>query len=59
VRTLLGWHRAGSEVERELPVLSTYLGHSQPAHTYWYLQAVPELLELVGRRLDGALGETP
>jgi len=59
VRTLLDWHRAGSDVERELPVLSTYLGHSQPAHTYWYLQAVPELLELVGRRLDGALGETP
>jgi len=57
VRTLLGWHRAGSEVQRELPRLSTFLGHAQPSLTYWYLQAVPELLELVGRRLDGAFGE--
>lgn len=56
VRTLLEWHRSGSEVERELPRLSTFLGHAHPSLTYWYLQAVPELLELVGRRLDGALG---
>jgi integrase/recombinase XerD len=59
VRTLLDCHRAGRNVDRELPALSTFLGHSQPRHTYWYLQAVPELLELVGRRLDGALGEAP
>lgn len=59
VRTLLGWYRSGAEVERELPLLSTYLGHVQPVSTYWYLQAAPELLELVGRRLDGILGATP
>jgi integrase len=57
VRTLLGWYRSGAEVEREMPLLSTYLGHVEPVSTYWYLQAVPELLELVGRRLDGALEE--
>ena len=56
VRTLLGWYRAGAEVERELPLLSTYLGHVHPSDTYWYLQAAPELLELVGQRLDGMLG---
>ena len=27
VRTLLGWYRAGDDVERKLPLLSTYLGH--------------------------------
>jgi len=57
VRTLLDWHRAGGDVQRELPRLTTFLGHAQPGATYWYLQAVPELLELVGQRLDGALGD--
>ena len=52
VRTLLNWYRDGAEVERELPLLSTYLGHVQPASTYWYLQAAPELLQLIGQRLD-------
>jgi integrase/recombinase XerD len=59
VRTLLGWHRSGEEVERKLPLLATFLGHAHPARSYWYLQAVPELLEIIGRRLDGALGEAP
>lgn len=57
VRTLLGWHRCGEEVERKLPLLATVLGHVDPASSYWYLQAVPELLQLVGRRLDDVLGE--
>jgi integrase/recombinase XerD len=56
VRTLLDWHRAGAEVERKLPLLSTYLGHAHPSDTYWYLQAAPELLALIGQRLDGVLG---
>ena len=57
VRTLLDWHRAGSDVQRELPRLATFLGHAHTQHTYWYLEAVPELLELIGRRLDGAFEE--
>ena len=57
VRTLLDWHRAGVDVDAHLPLLSTYLGHVDPGSTYWYLQAVPELLALAGRRLDGLLGE--
>jgi len=35
-----------------VPLLSTYLGHVDPASTYWYLEAVPELLELISRRLE-------
>ena len=31
--------------------LSTYLGHSSVAHTYWYLEAIPELLQLAADRL--------
>jgi integrase/recombinase XerD len=59
VRTLLGWHRSGEAVERKLPLLATFLGHADPASSYWYLQAVPELLQLIARRLDGAIGEAP
>jgi integrase/recombinase XerD len=42
-------------VRRELPKLSTYLGHVAPESTFWYLQAVPELLELAARDLDELL----
>lgn len=52
VRTLLDWYRAGEDIDRRMPLLSTYLGHVDPASTYWYLEAVPELLELISRRLE-------
>ena len=45
-RKLVEWYRAGLDVERELPKLSTYLGHVCVAHTYWYIEAIPELLQL-------------
>lgn len=54
VRTLLGWYRDGADVEAQMPLLSTYLGHVHPANTYWYLSAAPELLVLVAARLDNA-----
>jgi integrase/recombinase XerD len=50
-RTLIHWYRAGLDVERELPKLSTYLGHVHVNGTYWYLEAVPELLQLATDRL--------
>jgi integrase len=52
VNTLREWHADGVDVERRLPVLSTYLGHLNPANTYWYLQAVPELMSVVADRLE-------
>ena len=52
VRTLLGWLQAGDDVDRLMPLLSTYLGHVDPASTYWYLEAVPELLEVISRRME-------
>jgi integrase/recombinase XerD len=51
VRTLVRWYRAGIDVERELPKLATYLGHVHLNDTYWYLEAVPELLKLATERL--------
>lgn len=50
-RTLIHWYRAGLDVEREFPKLSTYLGHVHVTDTYWYLEAVPELLQLATERL--------
>jgi integrase len=52
VHTLIDGHRDGADISALLPVLSTYLGHVQPANTYWYLTAVPELMQLVAARLD-------
>jgi integrase/recombinase XerD len=52
VRTLLDWCHAGEDVDRRMPLLSTFLGHVDPVSTYWYLEAVPELMALTSRRLD-------
>ena len=40
-----------------MAVLSTYLGHVNPAGTYWYLSAVPELMQLAAARLDARSGD--
>jgi integrase len=52
VKTLLRWYRAGEDVERQLPVLSTFLGHVGVRDTYWYLSAAPELMDHAARRLN-------
>jgi integrase len=59
IRTLLGWYREGLDVEQQLPVLSTYLGHTCVRDTYWYLSACPELMEEAARRLDRRWGAKP
>jgi integrase/recombinase XerD len=51
VTCLLDWYRDGADVAAMLPRLSTYLGHVDPKHTYWYLSAAPELLALAADRL--------
>jgi site-specific recombinase XerD len=53
VQTLVRWYRQRRDVERELPKLATYLGHAHVADTYWYLEAVPALLQLATERLGG------
>ena len=35
-----------------LPLLSTVMGHVNPASTYWYLTATPELMAPVAARLE-------
>ena len=57
VKTLLKWYQAGVDVERHMPELATYLGHTHVNDTYWYISAVPELLHLAAMRLDTIHGE--
>jgi integrase/recombinase XerD len=59
VATMLDWYARGADVPALLPRLSTYLGHADPKHTYWYLQAAPELLALAAHRLDAHLAGWP
>lgn len=52
VNTILRWYRSGEDVERLLPTLTTYLGHSKVRDTYWYLSACPELMSEAANRLE-------
>lgn len=56
IDTLIGWQQADVDIDQNMPVLSTYLGHVAPSDTYWYLSAVPELMALTARRLDARYG---
>ena len=53
VQRMLLWYRIGVNVEAHLAELSTYLGHCHVRDTYWYLSAVPELLQLATERCRG------
>jgi hypothetical protein len=55
VRTIMAWYRKGLDPDREMSKLSTYLGHSTPENTYWYIEAVPELLQLASERAERAM----
>ena len=39
-------------ITRHMLALSTYLGHSSVAHTYWYLQAVPDLMRDIAEQAE-------
>jgi integrase/recombinase XerD len=55
VATVLDWYRDGADIAALMPRLSTYLGHTDPQHTFWYLSAAPELMALAGQRLEAHL----
>jgi site-specific recombinase XerD len=58
-RTLVRWYREGRDVDRELPKLAMYLGHGHVSDTYWYIEAIPELLQLAVERAAGPRREAP
>lgn len=59
VRVLINWYKQGNDIQAEMLKLVNYLGHQNLAHTYWYLEAVPELLALASRRVEAYGQEVP
>jgi len=52
VATLASWQESGADVQALLPLLSTVMGHVNPASTFWYLSATPALMAPVVERLE-------
>lgn len=52
VMTLVDFYRTGKDPVRDLPFLSTFLGHRKPSDTYWYLEQHPELMKHAMQRLE-------
>jgi integrase/recombinase XerD len=44
-------------VARHFVALATYLGHSDIAHTYWYLQATPDLMSDIAAAAEALITE--
>ena len=59
VASLVGAYASGADVPAMMPLLATFLGHSDPKHTYWYLSSAPELMALAGKRLEMRKGDRP
>ncbi|MDN5769181.1 MAG: tyrosine-type recombinase/integrase [Humibacillus sp.] len=51
-QTMIDAYRAGRDPARTLTLLSVWLGHANPADTYWYLQASPEVAAFAALRLE-------
>lgn len=52
VHSLTAWYREGADVQRRLPLLSTYLGHADLEGTKVYLTMTPELLHQASLRFS-------
>lgn len=56
---MLEAYAAGQDGQARLTLISTWLGHVNPASTYWYLSASPELMAQAAARLDTYLADRP
>ncbi|MFC1679945.1 tyrosine-type recombinase/integrase [Elusimicrobiota bacterium] len=52
VHRLTAWYKQGADVQKWLPVLSVYLGHTHLAATSVYLTMTPTLLDQANRRFQ-------
>jgi len=52
VRALQSCPDGRDRITQHMLMLSTYLGHSNAALTYWYLEAVPELMRSIAERCE-------
>ena len=53
----MDWYKKGKNIDQEMLKLVTYLGHQNASHTYWYIEAVPELLALASQRVENYVGK--
>jgi integrase/recombinase XerD len=51
-RRLMLWQAGGENLGNAMMALATYVGHINIGDTYWYLQAVPELMAIAGNRFE-------
>lgn len=52
VRRLQRWREEGVPVDQGVYWLSTYLGYAKISKTYWYLEGIPELMDLISDRFE-------
>lgn len=52
VRSLQACPDGRDAISRHMVALSTYLGHSKVADTYWYLEAVPDLMRDIAEQAE-------
>jgi len=52
VRRMMLWYAQGIDVDQAMLSLSTYLGHAKISNTYWYLTAVPELMNFAAGKFE-------
>lgn len=53
---LVTWYRAGVDVQAQLPLLATYLGHVRYSDTAYYITGTAELLGLAAERVFAPRG---
>lgn len=56
VKTMIDWYKNNINIDNEMPILSAYVGHTKPSDTYWYISAVPELLNLAKSYMERKFG---
>jgi integrase len=57
VHTLLRWYREGADLDAQLPILATYLGHQSVAGTQRYLHLTAELFPQITVRVNAEFGD--
>lgn len=50
--TIADWIRQGRNVDQMMPLLSTFVGHKDPADTYWYFHNTPQLINAAEQKLE-------
>lgn len=52
VRRIVEWQAHGVDIDQAMLSLSTYVGHTKVSNTYWYMSAVPQMMEHAASRFE-------